>query len=90
MWNASVSKLFLKDKSLEAKFTAFDLLKQNRAINRTVQETYIEDSRSNVLAQYFMVSIRYNLNKFGGKGAKSFSMPKIPGMRQMGNMRIGM
>lgn len=90
MWNASLSKLFLKDKSLELKVTAFDILKQNRAINRTVQETVIEDSRTNVLTQYFMVSMKYNLNKFGGKGAKSFSMPKIPGMRGMNNMRIGM
>jgi hypothetical protein len=90
MWNGSISKLFLKDKSIEAKFTAFDLLKQNRSINRSVQENYIEDSRSNVLTQYYMVTVKYNLNKFGGKGAKGFSMPKMPGMRNMNNIRIGM
>jgi uncharacterized membrane protein YgcG len=90
MWNGSVSKLFLKSKSLEAKFTAFDILKQNRAINRTVQDNFIEDSRNNVLTQYFMLTLKYNISKFGGKGAKGFSMPKIPGMRGMNNMRIGM
>jgi uncharacterized membrane protein YgcG len=90
LWNATISKMFLKDKSLEIKATAFDILKQNKAINRTVQETYVEDSRSNILTQYFMISAKYNLSKFGGKGAKSFSMPKLPGMRQMNNMRIGL
>jgi hypothetical protein len=90
MWNASISKLLLKDKSLELRFTAFDMLKQNRSINRSVQETFIEDSRSTVLTQYFLVGLKYNLNKFGGKGSRGFSMPKMPGMRQMNNMRIGM
>jgi hypothetical protein len=89
LWNASLTKLLLKDKSLELKLTAFDLLKQNRSINRNVQSNYIEDTRNNVLTQYFMVGLKYNLNKFGGKGNRSFSMPKVPGMRGMNNMRIG-
>ena len=89
-WNGSISKLLLKDKSLELKLTAFDILKQNQSINRTVQANFIEDSRTNTLQQYFLVGLKYNLNKFGGKNAKTFSMPKIPGMRQMNNMRIGM
>ena len=90
MWNMSINKLLLKDKSLELRFTAFDILKQNRSITRTVQETYIEDARANVVTQYFLVGVKYNLNKFGGKGSKGFSMPKLPGMRQMNNIRIGM
>lgn len=89
LWNASVSKMFLKDKSLEAKFTAFDMLKQNKAINRNVADTYIEDSQSNVLTQYFMFTLRYSLNKFGGKGSRNMVMPKLPGMRNMNYMRIG-
>jgi hypothetical protein len=90
LWNATVSKLLLKDKSLELKFTAYDILKQNRSVTRTIQESYIDDSRSNVLSQYFLIGLKYNLNKFGGKGAKGFSMPKMPGMRQMNNIRIGL
>jgi hypothetical protein len=89
LWNASITKLLLKDKSLELKVSAFDLLKQNRSINRTVQSNYIEDTRNNVLGQYFMVGIKYNLNRFGGKGNKPFSMPKMPGMPKMGGIRIG-
>jgi hypothetical protein len=91
IWNGSISKLLLKDKSLEAKFTAFDILKQNRSIDRSIQNNIIKDVSTNTITQYFMVSLKYSLNKFGGKGAKPFSMPKgVPGMRQMNNMRIGM
>ncbi len=91
IWNGSISKLLLKDKSLEAKFTAFDILKQNRSIDRSIQNNIIKDISTNTITQYFMVSLKYSLNKFGGKGAKPFSMPKgVPGMRQMNNMRIGM
>ncbi len=90
LWNGSISKLFLKSKALELKFTAYDILKQNRSITRTVQETYIEDANANVLSQYFLIGIKYNFNRFGGKGAKGFSMPKMPGTRQMNNLRIGM
>jgi hypothetical protein len=65
-WNASVGYKFLKDKSLEVKLNAFDLLNQNKSINREVTETYIEDSRTNVLTRYFMVTAVYNFRKFGG------------------------
>jgi hypothetical protein len=64
LWNASVGYKFFKDKSLEAKLSAFDLLKQNTSITRTVTETYIEDSKTNVLQQYFMLTVTYNLKKF--------------------------
>ena len=89
MWNASITKLLLKDKSLELRFTAFDILRQNQSITRTVQETFIDDTRNNIIQQYFLVGVRYNLNKFGAKGNK-FTMPKMPGMRGMNNIRIGM
>lgn len=64
-WNASVGYKFLKDKSLEVKLNAFDLLNQNKSINREVTETYIEDSRTNVLTRYFMVTAVYSFRKFG-------------------------
>jgi hypothetical protein len=64
LWSASFGYKFLKDKSLEAKISAFDLLKQNTSVTRTVAETYIEDSRNNTLQQYFMFTLTYNLKKF--------------------------
>jgi hypothetical protein len=65
LWNAGIGKKFLKNKAGELKLSAFDLLKQNQSIVRTVSENYIEDSRSNVLQQYFLLTFTYSLKNFG-------------------------
>ncbi|MBS1773767.1 MAG: TonB-dependent receptor [Bacteroidetes bacterium] len=66
LWNASIGYKFLKNRALEAKVSVYDLLDQNRAISRTVTETYIEDSYTNVLKQYFMFTLTYTLRNFKG------------------------
>ncbi len=65
LWNAAVGKKFLKNRVGELKFSVFDLLKQNQSILRTVDASYIEDSQSQVLQQYFMLTFTYNLKNFG-------------------------
>jgi hypothetical protein len=55
---------------LDVRVTVFDILKQNNSINRTVTETYIEDSHTQVLTQYYMLTVTYNIKKF-----KSFEDP---------------
>src|SRR5690606_37501103 len=67
LWNASVGKKFLKDNRRELKLTVFDLLKQNQSIVRTVTESYIEDSQTQVLQQYFLMTFSYRLRNFGGR-----------------------
>jgi hypothetical protein len=67
LWNAGIGKKFLKNRVGELKLSAFDLLKQNQSIVRTVAENYIEDSRSNVLQQYFLLTFTYSLKNFGVK-----------------------
>ncbi len=65
IWNASVSYRFLKGNQGEVKFSALDLLNENKSIinntNRNVQ-TFGFD---NVLRQYFMLSVAYYPRKFG-------------------------
>ncbi len=65
LWNAAIGKKFLKNRVGELKLSVFDLLKQNQAITRTVDEKGIVDSRSLVLQQYFMLTFTYNLKNFG-------------------------
>jgi hypothetical protein len=48
------------------KLQAFDLLNQHVSISRDVTANYIEDDRTNVIPQYFMLSFTYFLNKFPG------------------------
>lgn len=67
LWNVSAGKKFLKNQNADLRITVFDLLKQNQSINRTATETYIEDIRTQVLQQYFMLTFAYRLRNFGGK-----------------------
>jgi hypothetical protein len=65
LWNAGVGKKFLRNKAAELKLSVFDLLKQNQSISRVVDANFIEDSQSQVLQQYFMLTFTYNLRNFG-------------------------
>lgn len=63
--NASLAYKFLKDESLEVKFSANDILNQNKNITRNVTEVYVEDIQSTALRRYFMGTITYSLRKLG-------------------------
>jgi hypothetical protein len=65
IWNASIGKKFFKDQSGEVKIGVYDLLKQNQSLSRNVTNTYLEDIKSNVLQQYYMLTFSYNLKNFG-------------------------
>lgn len=68
LWNAGLGYKFLKDKSLEVRFSVNDILNQNNGIARTVTDTYIEDSQTQVLKRYLMLTVTYNLRFFKNKG----------------------
>ncbi|HOZ98059.1 MAG TPA: outer membrane beta-barrel protein [Niabella sp.] len=65
IWNASLAYRFLKGNRGEVKFSALDLLHQNKSIVNTATgntQTFIS---SNVLQQYFMLTLSYYPRKFG-------------------------
>ncbi|MGL4993564.1 MAG: outer membrane beta-barrel protein [Bacteroidales bacterium] len=64
MLNASVGKKFLKSRALEVKISAFDILRENKALARSVTDTYIEDQSYNVIKPYYMISLIYDLKIF--------------------------
>ena len=65
LWNAAIGKKFLPKHAGELKLSVFDLLKQNQSIVRTITGAYIEDARSQVLQQYFLLTFTYSLRNFG-------------------------
>ena len=65
LWNAAIGKKFLKSRAAELKLSVFDLLKQNQSISREITANYIQDTQSQVLQQYFMLTFTYSLKNFG-------------------------
>jgi hypothetical protein len=82
LWNMSAGKKILKNQKGELKLSVFDLLKQNRSITRDVTSEYIQDVRTQVLQQYFMLTFTYNLRNFGTAAARTFNRNNF----QRGNM----
>lgn len=65
LWNINVGRKFLKDNKGELRLGVFDLLGQNQSIVRNVTGEYIEETVSQVLQRYFMLTFTYNLRNFG-------------------------
>jgi vacuolar-type H+-ATPase subunit D/Vma8 len=64
IWNAAVGYKFLKNKQADLRLYVFDLLRQNRSIQRNVSDNYYEDVQANVLTQYSMLIFTYNIRSF--------------------------
>lgn len=64
LWNMTAGTKLGKKQQWKISVYAFDLLNQNRNVNRTNAELYIEDKQTNVLSRYFMLNVAYNFNKF--------------------------
>ncbi|MBO5455419.1 MAG: TonB-dependent receptor [Muribaculaceae bacterium] len=65
MWNASISQQFLRNKSLTLSFRMYDILNQRKSISHTTNDQYIQDTWSNTLGRYGMVSLTWRFNTFG-------------------------
>ena len=68
IWNASVSYSFMKDKRLNLKLSALDLLNKNIGFERSSTDNYYQETIKEVLGTYYMLSLTYTLN--GNKGPK--------------------
>jgi hypothetical protein len=67
LWNAGLGYKFLKRQQAEIRFSVFDMLGQNQSITRNVTELYIEDTQTNLLQRYFMITFTYNVKVFKAK-----------------------
>jgi len=83
LWNASLGKKIFPGQRGEIKIYAFDLLGQNRAIQRNVTEAYYEDVRTTILQRYFMLMFSYNIR------SGNVVAPTAPVERQRGERGSG-
>lgn len=83
--NASVSKQIFKNKAGEIRLSVYDLLNENKSIVNVRTDNYIQQTRSNVLQRYFMLSFVYNLKNFSGaqpeERGRQWGGERGPGMR---------
>ncbi len=64
LWNASLSYQFLRGRNATISLKAYDLLRQESNVRRTITANYIDDVRTNSLGQYFLLSISYKFTTF--------------------------
>lgn len=67
IWNAQISKNFLKNNAATLRFKIYDILKQQTNLSRSISETQMSDTEYNTLGSYFMVHFVYRFNTLGGK-----------------------
>jgi uncharacterized membrane protein YgcG len=67
LWNASIAWVLFKKRNGELRFSVVDIMNQNKNIDRTINEYYIEDTFTETLRRYFLVTFMYNLNRFGSR-----------------------
>jgi len=65
LWNAYLGKRLFNENG-ELKISVFDLLNKNINISHSVTPQYIQDTKTNVLHRYFMLTFTYNLRNFKG------------------------
>lgn len=62
--NGAIGYKFLRDRAADLRLYVFDILNQNNSVQRNITETYIEDTQTNILQQYFMLIFTYNFKKY--------------------------
>lgn len=66
LWNMSISKRLFNNERGEVSLSVNDLLEQNSNINRNVTELYVEDTQSDILQRYFMLTFTYSIRHYIG------------------------
>ena len=81
IWNASVQKTLFRQNNGTLTFNVFDILQQRRTIQRNVTANFIQDTQTNTITSFFMVSFIYRFNIFRGGATRENMMQQRGGQR---------
>lgn len=64
LWTAGIGRQLFKNKLGEVQLSMYDILGQNNNVSQNFYSSYYEETNSNVLTSYVMLSFSYNIRKF--------------------------
>ena len=64
LWTAGIGKQVFENKRGEFQLSTYDILGQNNNVTQNFYDSYYEETNSNVLTRYVMLSFSYNIRKF--------------------------
>jgi hypothetical protein len=70
IWNASLARKVLKDKSGKIYIIANDILDQRKGFNRNFTSNFISEERYSRLSRYFLLKFEWTFNKMPGQQNK--------------------
>lgn len=68
MWNAQISKSFLKNNAATIRFKIYDILREQSNVSRSISALTITDTEYNTLGSYFMFNFVLKFNTLGNRG----------------------
>lgn len=66
LWNMSVAKKLFENKLGEVELSVFDVLGQNQSVSQQVTSSYVQETHTDVLQTYLMLSFKYKIRHFKG------------------------
>ncbi len=88
MWNAQISKSFLRNNAATIRFKIYDILKEQSNVNRTIDALTIADTETNTLGSYFMFNFVLKFNTLGRGSTRGQGRGGMRGMDR-GGERMG-
>jgi hypothetical protein len=64
LWTAGIGRQLFKNKRGEIQLSMYDILGQNNNVSQNFYDSYYQETTSNVLTRYVMLSFSYNIRKF--------------------------
>ncbi len=62
LWNAGIGRKFLRRRTAEFRITMYDILKQNKNLQHTIGDNYIQDTWTNTIGRYLMATLSFRFN----------------------------
>ncbi len=70
VWNAGLSKKFLKKDAGKLSFSVNDILDDNKGFTRMINSTFVSDDRFQRISRYFLLRFEWSFNKMPGGETK--------------------